>query len=62
MTMSIKFLLIAFIEKKKRTKEQPKRSLFFPVEEGGLESSLASQAVALIVCGSHPPTKGFFIK
>ena len=27
-----------------------------------LESSLATQAVALVVCGSHPPTKGFFIK
>ena len=24
-----------------------------------LESSLATQAVALIVCGSNPPTKGF---
>ena len=24
-----------------------------------LESSLATQAVALIVCGSHPPTKSF---
>lgn len=24
-----------------------------------LENSLATQAVALIVCGSHPPTKDF---
>lgn len=27
-----------------------------------LESSLATQAVALIVCGSHPPAKEFSIK
>ena len=62
-SMSLKMAIKIFFIMKKRVIKTI--ALFF----GGrgwaramLESSLATQAVALVVCGSHPPTKGFFIK